>query len=230
LVTIFVLDRLLCKPNPMDKIKKKLWTQVFIIYTRYSIGGAFVFASIVKVTGKRFTAESGASNPIGSAWHFFETLYASGLYWKFIGMAQLLSGFLLMTQRYSKLGALVNLPIILNIFIITLSYYFAFTPVITGLMLLANILLIVWEWNELKIIFNYTPIVAPKNLMENDLLWSIFGLVLFFQIVFCKFFLSNENVLFWFLSFPLIGLIALIAGLKREQKRRQLIAVDSLDT
>ena len=111
----------------MNNLKKKLWSQIFIIYTRYLIGSAFVFASLVKISGKRFTAESGAANAIDSAWHFFETMYASGLYWKFIGWAQLLSGLLLMTQRFSKLGALLNLPIIGNIFVITLSYYFAYT-------------------------------------------------------------------------------------------------------
>ncbi len=126
----------------MNKLKNKIWAQIFIIYTRYLIGGAFVFASLIKIKGTRFTTESGEFNPINSAWHFFETMYQSGLYWRFIGVGQLIAGFLLMTQRYAKLGALVNLPIILNIFIITLSYYFAFTPVITGLMLLANLALI----------------------------------------------------------------------------------------
>ena len=106
------------------KLKQKIWLQVFIIYTRYLIGSAFVFASIVKISGERFTAESGALNPINSSWHLFETLYQSGLYWKFLGCAQLLAGFLLMTQRYSKLGALINFPIIANVFVITISYYF----------------------------------------------------------------------------------------------------------
>ncbi len=79
---------------------------------------------------------------------------------------------------------------------ITLSYYFAFTPVITGLMLLANILLIVWEWNELKIIFNLRPTLTHEKLMENDKLWSFFGLVLFVQTLFCKLFLGEENAIF----------------------------------
>lgn len=65
----------------MTKIKEKIWAQIFIIYTRYLIGGAFVFASLIKIKGNRFTSDSGAANPIDSAWHFFETLYESGLYW-----------------------------------------------------------------------------------------------------------------------------------------------------
>ena len=121
----------------MTKLKNFFWTQIIIIYTRYLLGGAFVFASIIKIKGLRFTSDSGADSPIHSAWHFFETMYESGLYWKFIGIVQLIAGCLLMTQKYSKLGAVINFPIILNIFIITLSYDFNYTPLVTGMMLLA---------------------------------------------------------------------------------------------
>lgn len=85
----------------MEAIKRKILPQIIIIYTRYLIGGTFVFASLIKIKGTRFTSVSGESNPINSAWHFFETMYQSGLYWKFIGVCQLLAGFLLMTQRFS---------------------------------------------------------------------------------------------------------------------------------
>ena len=60
-------------------------------------------------------------SPIHSVGHMFETLYQSGLYWKFIGISQLIAAFLLMTQRFSKLGALSFFPIILNIFFIYLE-------------------------------------------------------------------------------------------------------------
>ncbi|MEO0573323.1 MAG: hypothetical protein AAF039_16580 [Bacteroidota bacterium] len=206
----------------MKNLKEKLWPQIFIIYTRFLIGSAFVFASVVKISGERFTTESGAANAIDSAWHFFETMYASGLYWKFIGWAQLLSGFLLMTQRFSKLGALVNLPIVGNIFIITLSYYFAYTPVITGLMLIANLLLIAWEWNELKIIFNLPFKSNNPHRMEGDWFWAFLGLLLFFLIILCKLSLNRQTLPYWFLSFLLVGLLGLLIGIRREKKRRRL--------
>lgn len=206
----------------MKNLKEKLWPQAFIIYTRYLIGSAFVFASLVKITGKRFTTESGASYAIDSSWHFFETMYASGLYWKFIGWAQLLSGFLLMTQRFSKLGALLNLPIIGNIFVITLSYYFAYTPVITGLMLMANLLLILWEWNELKVIFNLPFEPSNPIRMERDWLWAFFGLILFFLIILCKLYLRAQTIPYWLFSFPVVGLLGMLIGIQREKKRRRL--------
>jgi len=58
---------------------------LFIIYTRYVLGGAFIFASIIKIKGDRFTTESGENYPINSAWQMFETFYRSGLFWEFIG-------------------------------------------------------------------------------------------------------------------------------------------------
>ncbi|MBQ4912851.1 hypothetical protein J8L85_00280 [Maribacter sp. MMG018] len=201
-------------------MKEKIVPQILIIYTRYLIGGAFVFASLIKIKGHRFTSESGELNPINSAWHFFETMYQSGLYWKFIGIAQLIAGFLLMTQRYSKLGALINLPIILNIFIITLSYYFAYTPVVTGLMLFANLLLIFWEWNEIKILFNLTPTFDQNIRLEKDLFWQIIGLVLFLFTFTYRLLINKYDLVFWMLTCVLISLFGLIIGLYRERKRK----------
>ena len=204
----------------MNGIKKKILPQIFIIYTRYLIGGAFVFASLIKIKGNRFTSESGALNPINSAWHFFETMYQSGLYWKFIGIGQLIAGFLLMTQRYSKLGALMNLPIILNIFVITLSYYFAYTPVVTGLMLMANLLLIIWEWDEIKILFNLVPNVDKSVRLEKDYFWQFIGLTLFIFTFSYRVLVNKYNIGFWIISCFLIGFVGLIIGLYRERKRK----------
>jgi len=208
----------------MQKIKTYIWTQIFIIYTRYLIGGAFVFASIIKIKGKRFTTDSGASNPIDSAWHFFETMYQSGLYWKFIGVGQLIAGMLLMTQRYSKLGALINLPIIVNIFVITLSYYFAYTPVVTGLMLLANLILILWEWNEIKILFNLQPVIDTDYRLEKDRWWQLIGLLLFSFTFLYRLIIDKYNIGFWFVICFTIGLVGLVNGVLRNKKRKKLRA------
>lgn len=188
---------------------------------RYLIGGAFVFASLIKIKGNRFTGESGELNPINSAWHFFETLYQSGLYWQFIGVAQLIAGFFLMTQRFAKLGALLNFPIIVNIFMVTLSYYFAYTPVITGLMLLANIVLIIWDWNELKLLVNLTPSVDTTIRLEKDVLWQFIGLVLFLFTFTYRLLIARYDLVFWFIICTLIGFAGLLFGLYREKNRKR---------
>jgi hypothetical protein len=163
----------------MDRLKSFFLVQIFVIYTRYLIGGAFLFSSIIKIKGKRFTTDPQEDAPFGTAMHFFETLYQTGLYWQFIGWAQLIAGLLLMTQRFAKLGAIVNFPILLNVFVITISMDFSGTPVITGLMLLANLFLIFWHWGELRSLVNLPYLPPASGLEENKPLWAITGLLLF---------------------------------------------------
>lgn len=202
----------------MTRIKHNIWAQLFIIYTRYLIGGAFVFASLIKIKGIRFTSESGAAYPIDTPFHFFETIYQSGLYWQFIGVSQLIAGLLLMTQRYAKLGALVNLPIIVNIFIITISYNFKGTPIITGFMVLANLLLIFWDWDSLKFLINHTPTMNSTRRFENFKLWEIIGLLLFLFTAIYRTLINSYQIFFWFGICFIIGLVGLILGLKKRKK------------
>lgn len=199
-------------------MKNKFFPQVFIIYLRYLIGFAFVFASIVKIQGLRFTTESGAGNPINSAWHFFETLYQSGLYWKFLGIGQMIAGFLLLTQRYAKLGAVLFFPIIANIFVITISYDFRGTPLITGSMLLANILLILWDWDSLRVLVNRPPKVSYQKRLENDSIWMQLGLLFFVLTISAKLVVNDEKILLLFAGLFLLGIAGCIIGYQRRKR------------
>jgi hypothetical protein len=204
----------------MNRLKSIFLALIFIIYTRYLIGGAFVFACIIKIKGKRFTTYSHEDAPIGSTMHFFEVLYQTGLYWQFIGWAQLLAGFLLMTQRYAKLGALVNFPILLNVFVITISMEFGVTPLITGLMLAANLMLLIWHWGELKSLINlpYTP--EPKDQEENKPLWAITGLLLFSFTAGYRLIIDFYNPFFWFGLVFLIGFGAFLIRLVQRYRAK----------
>lgn len=182
----------------MEEFKQKSYLQIFTIYLRYLIGGSFVFASFIKIKGRRFTSESGEHMPIDEAWHFFETLYQSGLYWQFLGLAQLIAGGLLMTQKFSKLGAVVFLPISLNIFVITISYDFNFTPVITGGLLLTNLFLLIWDWNTYKIIFGFTPNPENPERLENHPIWTYTGILLFMFTSIYRISFDTYNIVFWF--------------------------------
>lgn len=109
------------------------------------------------------------------------------------------------------------LPIISNIFVITVSYDFKGTPVITGLMLLANVLLVLWDWDELKILFNLTPILENKNTWMKDKIWEITGLALFLFDASYRFFTTGYNIFLWFGICCLIALTGLMLGLKRKR-------------
>ncbi len=207
----------------MDRLKSLFLVQLFIIYTRYLIGGAFVFASIIKIKGKRFTTYSQEDAPIGSAMHFFEVLYQTGLYWQFIGWAQLLAGFLLMTQRYAKLGAVANFPILLNVFVITISMEFKGTSLITGLMLAANVLLLLWHWGELRTLINLPSQAESKNQEENNPIWVITGLLLFLFTAGYRVLINLYNPFLWFGVGLIIGLSAfLIRLVQRKQSKKNL--------
>lgn len=198
-------------------MKTKIFPQLFIIYLRYLLGFAFVFASLVKIRGLRFTTESGAENPINSAWHFFETMYQSGLYWQFIGVGQFIAGALLLTQRYAKLGTVMYLAIIANIFVITISYDFRGTPIITGLMLLATILLVAWDWNYFKLFVNQKPNLETKKRLENDSIWQIAGLIILILVPMAKFFKNSKVTLILLALMFLTVVIAIFIGLRRKK-------------
>ena len=100
--------------------------------------------------GEPFTL-LGPESQIG---YFFDALYQSGFYYEFIGWSQVIAAILLVIPRTSTIGALMYLPIIVNIYVVTVSMHFVGTPYITGLMLLANLYLIVWDINKLKTLLN----------------------------------------------------------------------------
>jgi hypothetical protein len=197
-------------------LKQSLLLQLFIIYTRYLIGGAFVFASLIKIKGHRFTQipDDGGH----SVAHFFEMMYQSGLYWQFLGWAQLVAGLLLLTQRFAMLGAVLFLGIIANIFVITLSYDFAYTPVITGLMLLATVALLLWDWNQLRVLLKL-PVVEEKtsSLFESPL-WSVVGVVLFVFTAGYRILTDRYNFLLWAGGCVGVGLVALMVALQQQKE------------
>lgn len=132
--------------------------QRFTVFTRLLLGIGFIAPGLTKLLGNRFTQIS-IENPIG---FFFEAMYRTGFYWRFIGLAQVLASLLVLIPRTATLGALCFFPIILNIFVITVSMDFAGTPFVTGLMLLANLYLLCWDYHKLKPLFFNVKIAPPR--------------------------------------------------------------------
>ena len=152
----------------VSTLKQLVIFQLFTILLRYVLGGAFVYASIFKILGIRFTPKSGASAPINTLPHFMEAMYQSGYYWYFIGWGQLIIGFLLLSQLFSTVGAVAFFPLMLmlNIVVITTSFDSVSVLIITSLMLLANLYLLLWDWNRLKFIVLPQPQQYSDNTAE----------------------------------------------------------------
>jgi hypothetical protein len=135
------------------RVTSSPWLSRLTAVTRGLLAIGFIKPSLVKILGKPFTSAS-VDTPVG---HFFDAMYRTGDWWRFIGLAQLTAG-LLLPRRAATVGALLYLPIILNIFIITVSVGFTGTPVITGMMLLAVVYLVCWDYPRWKsILFEPLP-------------------------------------------------------------------------
>ena len=101
--------------NTLDRVHgsvvKTPSLQVFTAFTRLLLGIGFIPPSIIKILHMPFTVLPD-SNPVG---HYFNALYQTGFYYEFLGWGQFIAAVLLLFPRTAHLGALLFLPIILNI-------------------------------------------------------------------------------------------------------------------
>ncbi|HUR97932.1 MAG TPA: hypothetical protein VMZ26_07690 [Pyrinomonadaceae bacterium] len=161
--------------------------QLFTVFTRILLAVAFTPPSITKILHKPFTVLPD-SNPVG---HYFNALYETGFYYEFLGWAQLTAAVLLLFPRTAHLGALMFLPIIVNIAVLTTSVGFKGTWVLTILMSLAGTWLVAWEYDRLKQIlfgkravrtrdlplqFITVPIFFGAGGVVMAVLWKLIGL------------------------------------------------------
>ncbi len=156
------LDRLACALQRRVRERPVLYR--LALGTRVLLAVGFIPTGAVKLLGRRFTTMSPESD-IGL---FFEVLYRSGPYWRFLGLAQVVAGLLVLSRTTATLGALAFFAIMLNVFFITVSYDFRGTPVVTALMLLATVYLLLWDYHRLRGLFglgaggDFAPPPGPK--------------------------------------------------------------------
>lgn len=205
----------------IDWLKNQLLVKLFVIYLRYMIGFAFVYASVVKIKGERFTSIS-PNEPVG---YFFEAMYQSGFYWNFLGWAQLISGALLMSQRFSTIGAMVFLPIITNVCLITHSVNFGSgTPTVTTLMLLGTLFLVLWDYKKWIILFKKEHTIyvdlrnEPEDKFMNGPAWVVAG-ILFVCFTVAFHLLGGLYALPWIISMLATGILAFVCVWLKHKRR-----------
>jgi hypothetical protein len=129
------------------KVVRNIIFQKVTDFTRVILSVGFFAPGMHKLMGIPFTTIP-LDNPIGA---FFNALYETGFYYRFLGAAQVLAAILVLFRRTSTLGALMFFGITLNVFIITISVPFGSgTPVVTGLMFLASLYLVCWDFDKLQ--------------------------------------------------------------------------------
>lgn len=140
-------------------VTRRWWMQMFAAFTRCLLAVGFIPPSIPKILHKPFTVLPD-SNPVG---HYFNALMGTGFYYEFIGWSQITAAILLLIPRTSHIGALMFLPIIVNIAVLTNSVGFAGTWLLTIFMSLAGVFLVGWEYDRLKPIIFDTREDRPRR-------------------------------------------------------------------
>jgi len=210
----------------MEYLKRLVFFKLAVIYLRYLIGFAFMFASLVKIQGDRFTIIS-VDQPVG---YFFEAMYQTGLYWNFLGWGQFIAGTLLMTQRFATIGVMIFLPIMLNVFIITHAIDFGpGTPIITTLMLLATIFLLLWDYKKWIFLFQPDHLIkvdltqTPKDHFMTDPIWAYTGIT-FIGITLFQRLTPYLRYDVWMILMVVIGVCAFILKIVKDRVQQRRVA------
>ena len=138
---LHTLDRL------HHQVRQNLWLHYFTYGVRALLALGFIPAGIVKLTGERFASGLSVVHPMGS---YLAALHATGFYYTFIGVVQVVAGVLLLIPRTALLGAVLYFPIILNICVLSLAVRFEGSLLTAPLMVLANLYLLCWHWDRLR--------------------------------------------------------------------------------
>ena len=140
--------------NFLINLRAKLLFKLFYWALRIGMGITFITSGIRKLPGVKFTLLP-VDHPVGA---YFNAMYETGFYWNFIGYFQIVIGILVFFNRFVVVSSMLMMPVTINIFLISISLNMRGTPVITSSMLLGNLFLLFWHYE------NYLTVVRkPLN-------------------------------------------------------------------
>jgi uncharacterized membrane protein YphA (DoxX/SURF4 family) len=140
------------------------WLHLCVVNLRFLVGFAFVPAGLKKVLDQPFTAPDN-TGPFHDFLHAFQ---ATGFFYQFVGIVQLVTATLLITQRLAPAGAVVALPILTTIMVFCWSTAVYPTAVVVTLMFVATLALVAWDlpgWRGDR----------PRPAQVDEALWRLCG-------------------------------------------------------
>jgi hypothetical protein len=148
------------------------WQTTIIKSIRFFLGFVLFGAGLV-----RFTTAFGL---IGPPWLITElSKYGLGFYAEFISFSEILIGYLLMTNRFGTLGAVMSIPMFANILAVVISLNWPGTPFVVFSLFVLNIIILLYDWHKLKFIL--TDDVEPLKeiaIVRSDIkLDALYGVV-----------------------------------------------------
>ena len=189
-------SKFLAKPLPpleayYLRVKQNLWHRLFSIACRFALAYAFLVAGMVKIVGERFASGLSPLHPMGA---YLEALHHTGFYYTFIGVAQVLAALLLIFPKTVLLGALMYLPIIVNIWILSFAVRFEGSFVTSPLMVLANLYLLAWHYDKLRFLLPFTRHWEEASLQKPEKYDRSFPTIFFSMVV------TLMGFMIWFAS------------------------------
>ncbi|UZD22782.1 DoxX family protein [Algoriphagus halophytocola] len=189
--------RLSSLENYYLSIKRNRWHWIFQLICRILLAYAFLVAGMIKILGERFASGLPVIHPMGS---YLEALHHTGYYYTFIGVAQVIAAILLLIPRTVLLGALLYLPIIINIWVLSYAVRFVGSYLTSPLMVLANLYILVCHYDKLKFILPFNRYSAEASVpkpekYEFNFPYLFFGGVIFTMAFFVWFSLFGLEVM-----------------------------------
>ncbi len=186
----------------------KLFSNSFLVnFTRIFIGLLFLTSGMGKLTHGKFPGL------MGPVWLEDELVkYGLGTYARFIAYSQVCSGTLLLFKRFSAIGAIMMLPMILNILAITISLQWRGTPYVVFVFLLMNIFILLTEWPRLKYLFadaddKILHVKIQRKNLKSDAVW-----ILGFLLIMVSGFVYGSIPILTYVLFGLGCMVILLAG------------------
>ncbi|MBF9141930.1 DoxX family membrane protein [Hymenobacter properus] len=127
------------------------WRRLYVLGARLLLGALMLTGGLYKLSDNHIRGIMGP--PVN---HAFLAKYGLEVFAQFIGVAQLLIGVLLLTRRFALLGAVLLVPMWLNIIFLTWSQHWVGTPFLVSGFLVLTVGLLLHDYHRLKYLL-YPP-------------------------------------------------------------------------
>ena len=133
----------------LHQARQKRWANLLVVTLRIGLAFAFVPAGLKKVIYQPFTDPQNT----GLFHEFLHAFYATGAFYSFVGVLQLLAALLLLSQRFALVGALILLPIVSTILVFCWSTAVYPTATVVTFLFAATAGLVLWDLQKWRTVF-----------------------------------------------------------------------------
>lgn len=119
--------------------------------------GSRIFLGLIFLTGgvSKLMPFPGVMGPV---WLEHELAqYGLGTYARFIGWSEALIGALLLSRPFATLGAIMLVPLVINILMVTVSLHWRGTPYVVSGFLAMNLYLLIYDFDKWKSVIGMAP-------------------------------------------------------------------------